>query len=635
MGKPFKKELENLQNTIEWANQQPIDLFVDFIYNYSKIPLYIVGSGGSFSACVLLANLYQKLGIMAKAITPLEVYYIKEALSSSKILFISSSGKNTDILFAFEIAVKQEPISILTLCMRINTPLSKLAKKYSICNSLEYNIPTKKDGFLATNSLVAYYTIICRVFESNHQKIKYFNIDDDSLSQIKDFVMQLSDTHTLTVLYGGLGQSIAFDIESKFTEAALTNVSISDYRNFGHGRHHWFAKKTNNSAIVVLITPTEKKLAEKTISLIPETIPILKIESKSDSNYSCLELLIKSFYLVSMFGDLHKIDPGKPGVPEFGSKLYHLKYSTFYKSSEDSKDVDANLFIRRKIGISSIAKLCEKERVFWFSNYYDFYMRLCRTCFGIIVFDYDGTLCSPNNRYVGLQDEIKNELLRLLQNNIIIGIATGRGKSVRNDFLSWVPISLRDNVIIGYYNGSEIGTLLDDNIPKKEYNPNSKLVKLHGELKKVCEVIPFFKLKLKELQLSIIFEKQNYSDLYYELFRSFILNKELSNFEILKSSHSLDIIYLPKVSKCNIFEECLKKAKTNNKSPNYLCIGDKGKWPGNDFYLLACSISLSVDEVSSDPNTCWNLSSLGIRNSDSVIEYLKRMTIINGNMKFE
>lgn len=53
-----------------------------------------------------------------------------------------------------------------------------------------------------------------------------------------------------------------------------------------------------------------------------------------------------------------------------------------------------------------------------------------------------------------------------------------------------------------------------------------------------------------------------------------------------------------------------------------LSIGDKGQWPGNDFDLLANPFSLSVNEVSGDPTTCWNLAPAGHRGVQATLDYL-------------
>jgi hypothetical protein len=58
-----------------------------------------------------------------------------------------------------------------------------------------------------------------------------------------------------------------------------------------------------------------------------------------------------------------------------------------------------------------------------------------------------------------------------------------------------------------------------------------------------------------------------------------------------------------------------------------LCIGDRGCWSGNDFDLLREPFSLSVDEVSPDPTTCWNLAPAGHRGVQATLDYLGAMQV--------
>jgi HAD superfamily hydrolase (TIGR01484 family) len=634
MGKPFKKEIERLSDTIEWAKNQSIEKLSGFLLNQSREPLFIVGSGGSLSACYFAASLYQKQGIMAKAITPLELYYSKEAIRNSKILFISSSGKNADILFGFKIAIQQEPQHVVTICMKLNSPLSYLARKYSICLPLEFEIPSKKDGFLATNSLVAYFVILYRAF--GYSFINYSNslLDNKFNRDIDVFTKSLSPIPTITVLYGGWGQPVAYDIESKFTEAALGNVQLSDYRNFGHGRHHWFAKREKNSAIIALVTPEEDQIAAKTIGLIPTHIPTLIIRSRENSPASSIELLIKSFHLINSYGELQKIDPGRPGVPEFGRKLFNLRFSSFYKALKTDKKSEEILHILRKTRAKTFSELKENEKIFWRNKYKIFINRLKNTPFGIVILDYDGTLCSAENRFSGISEEMKSELIRLLKQDITVGIATGRGKSVREELVKFIPEKLRENVVIGYYNGSDVGFLTNHSLPQKNSKTNKILNSLFEDLKNLKYLFEPIDLELRPNQITIKFLSKFSNFRLNELVRILISKPKYSQLEMLESSHSIDVIVRPKVSKLNIISTCIENAQRHLKSENYLCIGDRGQWPGNDFELLSSPYSLSVEEVSFDPETCWNISSVGFNNSEATIEYLKRLQIKNGNLNF-
>jgi hypothetical protein len=53
-----------------------------------------------------------------------------------------------------------------------------------------------------------------------------------------------------------------------------------------------------------------------------------------------------------------------------------------------------------------------------------------------------------------------------------------------------------------------------------------------------------------------------------------------------------------------------------------LCVGDRGRWPGNDHELLRQPWSLSVDETSPDPETCWAVSAPGRRGPPATLEIL-------------
>ena len=68
----------------------------------------------------------------------------------------------------------------------------------------------------------------------------------------------LWERQNLAVLYPPSLLAAASDLESKFTEAAIGNVQTADYRHFAHGRHHWLAKRGNETGVLALITPSIK-----------------------------------------------------------------------------------------------------------------------------------------------------------------------------------------------------------------------------------------------------------------------------------------------------------------------------------------------------------------------------------------
>ena len=98
---------------------------------------------------------------------------------------------------------------------------------------------------------------------------------------------------------------------------------------------------------------------------------------------------------------------------------------------------------------------------------------------------------------------------------------------------------------------------------------------------------------------------------------------------ITRSSHSIDIL-APGVSKLNV----LARLRERTGDAPILSIGDRGRWPGNDYELLRGAFALSVDEISVDPASCWNLAECGQRGVAATLEYLRALEAHRGALRF-
>lgn len=630
MGKPFAEELKLNYDLLNWVSELDLDVLKKSIESCRNTTVYIIGSGGSLSACYLLEFLFEQIGVVAKSVTPLEVIYSKKNFSNSSFFLISSSGKNKDILFAFKSIIKENPKAMHTICMAKDSPLRKLSDLYSKSKIYEYEIPTGKDGFLATNSLLAYFAIFTRVF-GTLKGLKAIKENVKNFSKIiKEFSNKIDANYTLFVLYSGSSKCVAMDIESKCIEASLCDLTTADYRNFGHGRHNWFDKRPKNSAIVLLTNNVDRSLAEKTIKVLPNAIPYITIDSSSQFPMSSIDQLLQSFRLVEELGKNANIDPGRPGVPEFGRKLYNLSYYSIFKEKSSVSNRAYNS-IYRKIGALDIEnpKLLRE----WNKNYENFIKKIKSEKLTTIIFDFDGTLCSNSKRYEGVDDMIKDKLIEILERGFLVGISTGRGKSARENLQTFIPEKYYDNIFISYYNGFETGTLGQNELPNLERDSEESILKSYEILKAKLKNYNV-SLDSRPGQITIEINNKNNALKLKSYIRGTILKHAYLNVQILESDHSIDII--PKnVSKLSIVNYCQEREKELGIQGNFLCIGDKGMWPGNDYKLLGASLSLSVDEVSLDEETCWNLTSLGLSNVEATEEYLDKISFYDNHMKFE
>ena len=626
MGKPFKEELKKLSETIRWAEQQDVTRLAQFLFAENKqIPLVCIGSGGSLSACHYAVQLYQhRNGVLAQAMTPLQLMYAGyNIIRSSKLLFLSASGKNKDILSAIKYGVKYNETGMMSLTLRKNNPTEELLEQYPKVQRWCENIPTEKDGFLATNSLLAKFTLLCKAACASKYQVSRFKLND---LQPETFNLNLSVIQNFIVMYGATGEPVAWDIESKLTEAALGSALLSDYRNFGHGRHHWFDKRGENSCIIALVTPVERELAYKTIGCLPKSVPVIYIETELDGPQASIDMLLKAFRFVNDLGEARGIDPGKPGVPGYGRLLYNLNY---YKLTNRILPVEKTLDVAvlRKLGIAG------RENVPLWMYYSEscqrFVRQLNRGRFTTVAFDYDGTLSASDrkSRFTnGLCDEIRDALMPLLENGVQIVVATGRGKSVGESFQESIDQKYWLQIKVGYYNGACLLTLGDEDELKKwkKQHFDSELKELEEELKlRLPAGCVGYKFEERILQLSIEGEMtQAESQLVYDTCREIILDKQMKGIRVWRSSHSMDIVVYREVSKLRVIED----------PEHTLCIGDYGTVEGNDYEMLTSKYSLSVDRVSKNTESCWNIAPSGMKGLDATLYYISRMKANEGKI---
>ena len=616
MGKPFEKELAKVPDTIKWAFTEPIDsTFKEMVSTIAPFPLLVIGSGGSLSGAHFVARLHEQItGKMARAITPLEFIFSNINPSLHAVLFLTASGNNKDILSAFEYAIQREFAAIAIVCANVGSKIVKKASGFSYVQVFEYPNPASKDGFLAVNSLLSINILVARAFNA-------IDTSNNSIQKLIDFKPDFRNSNWNTILsrktFIALGSEWAWpalvDLESKFTEAALGNVLISDFRNFGHGRHFWFDKKGDDSVLLILETPQVASLARKTETILPAKFPRAVFKSSFSGPMASIDLLKQIFYFVNEAGKHANIDPGKPRVPEYGRKIYHINLSNVITSRVKNKIA----WIERKARVSNYSYSV-------LENYLDQFLSVLKHIqFAGIVFDYDGTLCDSTERFTKPKPEIAEALNNLLSLGITFGVATGRGNSVQKSLRQVINRKFWSRVIVGNYNGSTVSQLNKD-LPR--FNGNlSKTIKDANEiLSEDTLLMENTKITVRAKQISFVpkssLSKQNVFRRVCEILRN------LRNIHIVQTDHSVDILD-PEASKLHVVEKL--RGMLKNKSKNLLIIGDQGQYGGNDFEVLNLPYSLSVNNISSSLTTCWNLSPCGLRGMMATLSIIKAMKVEN------
>ena len=100
MGRPYSTEMHSLPATYRWARTADIGSFKEAVAAVQGLPLIIVGSGGSLSACHLARRLHEsRARLMAHVLSPLEFLQSPKPQSAA-VMLISAGGSNPDILAA-------------------------------------------------------------------------------------------------------------------------------------------------------------------------------------------------------------------------------------------------------------------------------------------------------------------------------------------------------------------------------------------------------------------------------------------------------------------------------------------------------------------------------------------------------
>lgn len=614
VGKNYQKELQVLDDTYRAASVAASPKWLRALDAVAHLPLIAIGSGGSFSAAVLMAQLHRRAtGCLSAPWTPLEAS-VEGIPRSSAVAVISARGRNKDILRALEAAHSGEAREIIVVTNDEESPLAKRATELAYPFILKVPGFSGKDGYLATNSLASTITAIARAY-SDYSNSPLSFPDCISLparidaaeAEHQEFSV-IANRPYLLVLHGGWATPAGFDLESRMHESGIAAVQLADYRNFAHGRHQWLVRHSAETGVVALVTPGLEGLARATLDKIPTSIPRVVLKSSDESCVGAIELVAASMHLAGQLGFAKGIDPGRPHVPDWCRQLYGAA-----PANPSRRDILVQIERRSGVGISSTAQTDAVKR------YQLFIDGLWERRIKGIVLDFDGTVVETNRRWDPISPEISRELSRLAEGGLPIAIASGRGKSVRVSLREALPKEKWPMVLVGYYNGTQMGLLSEDYVPNgtpEVQNPH--LAQLADLL---SAELPFALLEKRIDQLTIAPAEGMSLEHVWRITEGLIRSESLQ-LKSLKSGHSVDVV--PQAaSKALVMSALADKVGCSN--DEILRIGDRAAWPGNDYEIVPHPLGLSVDEPSLYGLGGWNASPRGVRGPAALLQVLSRL----------
>lgn len=642
MARPYAAEMSKLAETFAWAEGVDLRPVQHAVRVASHSPLRAIGSGGSLTGAHALASLHQRYtGLLAAVATPLDA--VEEPLDATNAVWmLSAGGGNNDIIAAAKALIQREPRQVGVLCGRDPSPLVRLCRQHPFVDLLLYPAPAGKDGFLATNSVLGFTALLTRAYAVEfgmdadwHDTICHIRpLLRDAATDLAEWeaaTVQLWERPTTLVLYGPSTRIGAIDLESKFTEAALGNIQLADYRNFAHGRHHWLAKRSDQSGVLAFVSNADRVLAERTLDLIPGDVPQARIMFDGGPSATAISSLLAAIRITGWVGYARGIDPGRPGVPEFGRKLYNLRLARTRRATATSPlNPRVAAAVARKAAVAQGRLPTPSQFHFWYDALITFLAQLHHAHFAGIVLDYDGTLLDTRCRSEPIVPGIASELSRIAEAGTHIGIATGRGASIRRDLQDRLPRALWPLILVGYYNGAEVAPLNHNRPPDGTEKVHPVLRPLANALRNQAKLTELVRIEERPFQITLEATHSMSECRLWDYAHQAILTSGIVGVAVTQSGHSVDLV-APGVSKLNVVRR-LREAVGDDP---ILVIGDRGRWPGNDHELLSEPFALGVDEISGAPATCWHLGAPGQRGPAVTFDYLSALEANNGRLVFE
>lgn len=628
---PYEEELSRLDATLLHAAQVNISGLKSAVSGASEASIIAVGSGGSFTVASLLCSLHESYtGRVSRAITPLELICNPTLASASPIFVISAEGKNPDVLEALQRARKYSSRAVHVITNRSNSPLMTRVRSLKDVTAQVFDL-TVKDGYLATNSLALDASLVARAYGELDQDGEEDPISTETirisglslkewLAEARPFVKQAHRRNGLIIVFSPHLRSVAEDIESKFSEAALQSTQLCDFRSFAHGRHLWLTERSADTALLVLTEPSTDLLWRDMESQIPPAVPHFSLSLASAAPRELIGGLIAAMYLVSEVANAEERDIAKPTVSELGKRLYYAELAKLIPPpiddesyGEDSKYqiLGAHWPTTRTSGKTRRA-LTAVQSLFHGKS------------FRSIVFDYDGTLCSSSGLDLPPSDDIIAAVTQLLKADITIGIASGRGGSIGENLEKKIDSQFWPKVWLGLYNGGWIGKLGQTPIPgtqTNEFLTNAQRVvaglRSYG--------VPITNVRSNPpYQLSIRFEAGVSTEQMWFTIVDALKQAGLDTGTVVRSKHSVDILSRG-ISKSLLVARIIQQEHVD--PYEIVTMGDLGAWPGNDFSLLQHRYSLSVDVPSRRLDRGWKLAPRYLRDVDATLWYLSRLIV--------
>jgi hydroxymethylpyrimidine pyrophosphatase-like HAD family hydrolase len=621
----FTAKLDGLHETLAMMKACDLAPLVNALEQSGERPVVAVGSGGSHIAASFFGRCRETLAHGLTLVqTPMQIVSGLNSLVGFDVWLFSASAENDDMAAAARAAKDRGCDRIIVFTRNVDGKVARWVGERG-GNIVAVPVADTKDGFLATHSLLASVValllasdtlcgegrgeeVLLAEVQTHLEKSRSSSVRQELIDVFSSVNL---DTTLIILADPGLWTPCLL-LETSMWEAALCTVQTTDVRNFSHGRHTWLHHRPGQTQILSLSGNGSHDVWTSARNHLPSTTRIVSSFYGSCGRLANVLAIIDSLNWIEAIGAIVNIDPGKPGVGEFGRALYDdpiLRTETELLAAP----------VRQKLAALALADTRPLSGASLTFKFEEKLSTLCGSGICGLVLDYDGTMVTTEGRREPPRPEIIAELMRLHQLGLTIAFASGRGKSLGQAIRDAFPVDATSTFLIGYYNGGYLRSA-DVNIAVDRPSQDPVVTEIeewfanHTDLTEP-EAVSFGAVQV-EVDVSKLSRPHHVK---LALQNSPVLAEGRAH--IVTSAHSFDII--PRSSsKLRVVEQLENSAQYGHA---VISIGDSGSAQGNDHSLLARPFGISVDAICPDTEGCWSLFGSKKTGPDALLLILRAM----------
>jgi fructoselysine-6-P-deglycase FrlB-like protein len=626
----FAEKLATLTATVRMGADGPIDAVASALRDGAGRPAVAIGSGGSAIMAEFFARCRSTLGLGPTIVqTPMEFVLAQDGWTDFDTWLFSAGADNPDVAGALTTALGSGAANIRLLTVNAHGATAIAAAKHDRVQVMVAPVADRKDGFLATHSLVAMVTCMLAASDT----VAKLSAGTEAVERYAQEIERVTcatgpgadafrDGDTVVLLHDPQCRTLATLIETSLWETGIAPVQRSDFRNFAHGRHVWAARHPDTMFVLAVTSAASREIWDGIRSALPEKVRIAEVDLGQAGRFRTAVSVVEGLMTILLMGDTTSTDPGRPGHGEFAGAIYGDPGLAELADRLDPAVRHKLRAVQRQDDPACPSTAAHLARSEWLGA-------ISGACIGAIVLDYDGTVVTTEARLDPPTASLVDELTRLADSGIGIAFATGRGGSAGEALRAALPERLHPVVTVGYYNGGYIRPLSVD-IESDPPTANPDLVALADWIEGQGLLKPGVSLKRGRIQITI-----NHADVlalsgFAAAISSFPAIAS-GSIKIMSSHHSFDL--LPSgTSKTSV---SMRMRASIAEGAKVLAIGDSGEPGGNDIELLADPPSVSVDGVCGHLSGSWSLFGQSPSGPAALLRILRALRVENGHARLD